>query len=100
MTCKLKIKWFLTHRFSVHGYRMPKPLINIVGRPMILWLLDNLKLTPEDTLWIGAHQDLATLYDIEARLRREYLDIDLRLVFIDFQTRGAAETLYIMLQVT
>lgn len=100
ITCKLKSKYFLTHRFSAQGYRMPKPLINIVGRPMILWLLDNLKLTPEDTLWVGAQQDLAALYDIEARLRREYPNIDLRFVFIDFQTRGAAETLYIMLQVT
>lgn len=66
---------------------------------MILWLLDNLKLTPEDTLWIAAQQDLATMYNIEVKLRTEYPNIDLRLVFIDFQTRGAAETLYIMLQV-
>lgn len=32
-------------RFAKNGYRHPKPLINIVGRPMILWLIDNLKLT-------------------------------------------------------
>lgn len=78
---------------------MPKPMINIVGRPMILWLLDNLKFQPEDTLWIGIQRSLSADFAVEARLRREYQSLDLRLVFLDFQTRGAAETLFIMLQV-
>jgi NDP-sugar pyrophosphorylase family protein len=30
-------------RFSKDGYRFPKPLVNIVGRPMLLWILDQLQ---------------------------------------------------------
>ena len=38
---------------------MPKPLVvNIVGRPMLFWLLDNLNFKPRDTLWVGAQQEL------------------------------------------
>ena len=88
------------HRFAAEGYRRPKPLINIVGRPMLFWLLDNLQVGPEDTVWIGMQQELqGAEYAIEARLRQEYPCLDLRVVSIDFQTRGAVETLFIMLQV-
>ena len=66
---------------------------------MLFWLLDNLKFGPEDTLWVGTQQELETEYAMEARLRKEYPALDLRVVLIDFQTRGAAETLFIMLQV-
>lgn len=74
-------------------------MINIVGRPMLFWLLDNLKFDPEDTLWVGIQQELGVEYAIEARLRKEFPSLDLRVVSIDFQTRGTAETLFIMLQV-
>jgi hypothetical protein len=30
-------------RFRTEGYRFPKPLINIEGRPMLFWLIDHLK---------------------------------------------------------
>lgn len=86
-------------RFAAEGYRLPKPLINIVGRPMLFWLLDNLKFGPEDTLWIGIQQELEREYAMETRLQKEYPGLNLRVVLIDFQTRGAAETLFIMLQV-
>ena len=38
-------------RFARVGYRFPKPLVNLVGRPMIFWLLDNLDLTPDDRVY-------------------------------------------------
>ncbi|CAN0140701.1 unnamed protein product, partial [Laminaria digitata] len=86
-------------RFAAEGYRRPKPLINLVGRPMLFWLLDNLQVDPEDTLWIGMQRELQRAeYAIEDRLRKEYPSLDLRVVSIDFQTRGAVETLFIMLQ--
>lgn len=86
-------------RFAAEGYRLPKPMINIVGRPMLFWLLDNLKFEPDDTLWVGIQQELEAEYAMEARLRKEYPALDLRVVLINFQTRGAAETMFIMLQV-
>ena len=36
--------------FAKAGYRFPKPLVNLVGRPMLCWLLDALKLQPVDTV--------------------------------------------------
>lgn len=66
---------------------------------MLFWLLDNLKFATEDTLWVGIKQELGVEHAVEARLRREYPTLDLRVVTIDFHTRGAAETLFIMLQV-
>lgn len=71
----------------------------MVGRPMLYWLLDNLKFEPEDTLWVGVQQELEGEYAIASRLRTEFPTLDIRVVSIDFQTRGAAETLFIMLQV-
>ena len=31
-------------RFSNSGYNLPKPLINVMGKQIIFWLLDNLNL--------------------------------------------------------
>lgn len=66
---------------------------------MLFWLLDNLKFGPNDTLWVGIQQELEAEYAMEARLQKEYPALDFRVVLVDFQTRGAAETLFIMLQV-
>ncbi|CAM9355403.1 unnamed protein product, partial [Discosporangium mesarthrocarpum] len=88
----------LGSRFSKDGYRFPKPMVNIVGRPMLLWLMDNLQFTAEDTVWLGLPRSLAVEFAVEALLRREYPSLDIRIVFLDFQTRGAAETLFVILQ--
>ena len=29
-------------RFKKFGYKNPKPLVNVFGKPIIFWLLDNL----------------------------------------------------------
>lgn len=29
-------------RFTQNGYRKPKALINVMGKPILFWLLDNL----------------------------------------------------------
>lgn len=86
-------------RFSAAGYRTPKPMIPIIARPMLFWILDNLKFKPLDTLWLGIQQDVAQKYAIEDRVHKEYPSLHFRVVSVDFQTRGAAETLFVMLQV-
>lgn len=89
----------MLRRFVKDGYRVPKPLINIVGRPMLFWLLDNLHLEAEDTVWLGVQRSLELDFALGARLRREFPRVDLRMIYLDLQTRGAAETLLIILQV-
>jgi hypothetical protein len=42
-----------------HGHSVvPPPLRNIVGRPIIFWLLDHLTLGPRDTVWIGLPKEV------------------------------------------
>jgi len=40
-----------TLRTPERARSFPKPLVNLVGRPMIFWLLDNLDLTPDDRVY-------------------------------------------------
>ena len=39
-------------RFQKEGYTQPKPFISVLGKPMILWVLDSLSLLPIDDLVI------------------------------------------------
>lgn len=85
-------------RFSENGYRFPKPLINIVGRPMLIWLLDNLNFSGEDTLFIAMQHGVAEDFHVIALLRKKYPDLCIKYVPLYFVTRGAAETLYAVLK--
>jgi capsule biosynthesis phosphatase len=84
--------------FAKAGYRFPKPLVNLVGRPMLCWLLDSLKLQPVDTVFLAVPRQMEVEHAIERRLRDEFPHIDVRIVLLDFATRGAAETLFAVLQ--
>ena len=39
-------------RFQAVGYTRPKPFVRVLGKEMILWVLDNLSLQPGDSLVI------------------------------------------------
>lgn len=84
----------LGSRFSEHGYRFPKPLINIVGRPMLIWLLDNLNISEEDTLFVAMQDEVAEDFHVVQLLKKKYPHICIKYVPLFFVTRGAAETLY------
>ena len=60
---------------------------------MIFWLLDNLSLAPHDTVSIGVARSLDSQFGLERQLRAENPELDLRFSFLDFATRGSAETL-------
>ena len=32
-------------RFKDNNYKLPKPLINVMGKPILYWLLDNLNIS-------------------------------------------------------
>jgi len=77
-------------RFSNCGYKEPKPLIHILGKPMIYYLFDNLNLTPEDKVFI-------IYYNIDDDIFNQIINEKypfIHLIKIQFQTKGAAETLY------
>lgn len=79
-------------RFAREGYRFPKPLINIVGRPMILWMVDNLSLRPGDTLWMAINEEVDDEFRIGQLVAKSFPKIDFRLLRLRHQTKGASET--------
>ncbi|GJC77647.1 protein phosphatase 2A a subunit [Colletotrichum tofieldiae] len=85
-------------RFAKEGYRYPKPLINIVGRPMLLWLIDNLSLKPGDTLWMAINEEVDDEFRIGQLVSKTFSKIDFRLLRLRHQTKGASETLFIVTQ--
>lgn len=102
-------------RFQRNGYRQPKPLINIVGKPMILWLIDNLHLGPDDTMFFGVRNFIEDEFQLSELVKKE-LTIGpsgsgsslglgeemsapkIKVTKLYFDTRGASETLYIIVQ--
>ncbi|CAF0868787.1 unnamed protein product [Adineta steineri] len=86
------------HRFSKENYRFPKPLINIVGRPMLFWLLDHLDTEEDDIIYLGILESLEKQFDLSQTLKIEYPKRKFETIILDFETRGAVETLFIMLQ--
>lgn len=84
----------LGSRFSKNGYHMPKPLVNIMARPMISWLIGNLNVQPDDILHIAIQAQLDKEHDVCRRIRAEFPSLQIRFTMLQGLTRGAAETLY------
>ena len=79
-------------RFSDEGFNIPKPLINVLGKPMIFRVISSLTLDSEDTLTIVFNPELNG-YNFKSLLRKEFPKINFNFVELENQTRGAAETI-------
>jgi hypothetical protein len=79
-------------RFQKEGYRFPKPLINIVGKPMICWLIERLSLRQGDTLWIAVNDSVESEFQLTQLMRKWFPNLDVRLVYLHYLTKGATET--------
>ena len=77
----------LGSRFSEKGFRYPKPLVNIIGRPMLFRLIDGLSLTSSDCVWIAVKKELNEDFSIEARLVKEFPRVQFHFTFLTFNTR-------------
>ena len=55
-------------RFFDDGYILPKPLIDVKGKPMFKRVIDNLHLD-EVTPWCIVKQDHVDQYEIDKRIR-------------------------------
>jgi capsule biosynthesis phosphatase len=78
--------------FKNNGYTNPKPLINIFGKPMIFYVIDNLVLKEEDNLIIIYNKELNN-YNFNILIEERYNNINL--IELTKQTEGAAETILI-----
>ena len=72
-------------RFKDNGYRKPKALINLYGKPIISYLLDNLNLTNVDYIYIPYNKEYVK-YRFEDFLRKSYPEIVFKFYVIENNT--------------
>jgi len=88
------------NRFKTNNYTYPKALINVLGKPIIYWLLDNLKnnvITSNNIIYITYNKEY-TKYRFEDKLKNDYPNFNFIFYELVNQTRGAAETIYLGLK--
>lgn len=83
-------------RFKTCGYTKPKPLVSAMGKPILYWLLSSLHLNPGDIVIIPYNQELEP-YLFETGVRDKFPHISFIFHKLKYDTRGAAETLEITL---
>jgi capsule biosynthesis phosphatase len=78
-------------RFKDEGYDMPKPLISVLGKPMIYQVINSLKLDSTDTIHIVYHNHLKE-FNFETLIKFYFPKINIKFISLDYLTKGAAET--------
>jgi HAD superfamily hydrolase (TIGR01509 family) len=78
-------------RFLRHGYSQPKPLIKVLHKEMIFYVLDSLNLCDKDNVYIIYSFDLDN-FNFASIIFAKYPKI--RLIPIHYQTSGVVETLH------
>ena len=79
----------LGQRFLDTGFMLPKPLINLMLKPIIFWLLDLLSLSPHDNLILICNKNLRQ-FRFADLIKKKYHNA--KVVYLDKDTKGAAET--------
>jgi NDP-sugar pyrophosphorylase family protein len=77
-------------RFSELGYKDPKPLVKVLGKEIIFWVLDNLKINNKDKVYIVYNKELDNFDFTDHFEKYPYLNF-LRL---NRNTKGPVETIY------
>lgn len=78
-------------RFRENGYIDSKALINVLGKPILFHLLDNLNYDFIEEIIIPYNSEY---HDLEQRILDNYPDLTFRFIRLEEQTSGAAETLF------
>ena len=79
-------------RFKDEGYLYPKPLINVLGKPMIYEVIKNLNTTKKDTIYITYNNQLKD-YNFEDLINFWFPEKNIKFIALDYLTRGASETI-------
>lgn len=79
-------------RFKDEGFDLPKPLIPVLGKPMICRVIENLDLKEEDKIHIIYNPELNN-FRFESFLRKEFPKINFNFICLSGLTKGAAETI-------
>jgi len=84
-------------RFKKEGYKMPKALVSIAGKPIIFYLLESLNLKNIDFVYIPYNKEYIP-FRFEQILSNQFPNIKFKFLILNEQTRGAAETINIALK--
>lgn len=79
-------------RFINSGYKLPKPLIKVLDKTIIEYLLDNLYPSVDDDVYIYYHHSLDE-FGFSEFIHNKYPHIIM--IRINIQTKGASETLLV-----
>ena len=85
------------NRFKENDFKNPKALIEVNGKPIIYWLIDNLKIMNYDTILIPYNSIEYKKHNFEIKLKNKYPEINFKFYPINRNTRGAVETIKICL---
>ena len=78
-------------RFKDEGYDLPKPLISVLGKPMIYHVINSLDLENTDIVYIVYHNHLKE-FNFETLIKFYFRNVNIKFVSLDYLTKGAAET--------
>lgn len=84
-------------RFSKFGYSKPKPLINVLGKPILFWLFDNLDLSKITNIIIPYHPSLKE-YRFEDLIKKKYPELNFNFKCLEDNTEGASHTIKLGLE--
>ena len=84
-------------RFKMNGYKDPKALIKVFGKPILYYLLDNINVEPSDIVCIPYNKEYYE-YRLKDVLIKDYPNINFKFKMLEYNTCGAAETLNIALK--
>ena len=81
----------LGSRFSQDGFRLPKPLIIALGKPILSWTLDSIKPQIDDIIYIVYREEFKKL-NFEQYFLKYFPTYNIKFTTIIGDTRGASET--------
>ena len=84
-------------RFKKNGYKKPKALINVFGKQILFYLLENLTIDNIDYIYIPYNKEYVD-YNFESLLKKNFPNINFKFFILENNTRGAAETLNISIK--
>lgn len=79
-------------RFSKNGYLYPKPLINVLGKPMIFWVIESLKIDKHNDTILIIYREELNKYNFQSLIKNKFHDTNIIFRELKSDTRGAAET--------
>jgi capsule biosynthesis phosphatase len=83
-------------RFKKNGYKQPKGLIKLFGKPILYYLLDNLNTENINFVCIPYNKEYSH-YNFEEQLQKDYPNINFKFLKLLNNTEGAAHTINIAL---